>query len=97
MAQCRQLLAQRLEVVDLSVEDDRQATVLIEHWLVAAGREVDHRQPPMGQRDPPIHGLPQSSIVRAAMRQAVARLREAYRIEGASVGDRAVDCAHLRR
>jgi hypothetical protein len=51
----------------------------------------------MGERDPPVHGLPQASIVRAAMRQPVTRLREKHWIEGPPVRDRAVDRAHLRR
>jgi hypothetical protein len=45
-----QLLAQRQVVVDLAVEDDLDAAVLVRHRLVRRRREVDDREPP--EREP---------------------------------------------
>ena len=49
------------EVVNLAVQDDGRPVVLIEHWL-AAGLQVDDRQPPVAQGD---RGLqPDAALVR---------------------------------
>ena len=50
MAQRGEFLHQALKVVDLAVEDDADAVVLVVHGLVASG-EVDDGKSAMGQPD----------------------------------------------
>jgi hypothetical protein len=51
-------------VVNLAVEDDPHAVVLVAHRLMASGN-VDDRQPPVGQPDTPVH--PQSRSIGTSM------------------------------
>src|SRR5690348_4135073 len=51
VAERRQLRHQRLEVIDLAVEDDANRAVLVELWLVA-GHQIDDRQSPHPQPGP---------------------------------------------
>src|SRR6185436_11995071 len=46
--------AELLEVVDLAVEDDRDAAVLVVDRLMS-GRDVDDAQPPHAEADPRLH------------------------------------------
>ncbi len=46
-----ELGAQRLVVVDLAVVGDPDGAVLVGHRLVAGGRQVDDRQPPVAESD----------------------------------------------
>ena len=55
---------QLLEVVDLAVEHHRDAAVLVEHRLLAAG-DVDDRQTPVAQRQPRLEVV--AALIRAAM------------------------------
>ena len=57
-------------IVDFAVEDDDEAAVVREHRLVAGGRQVDDRQPPVAERDPRLGIAPQALVVGPAMRQA---------------------------
>ena len=50
VAAAQQRLAQVEVVVDLSVEREPDALVLVRHWLPAGLRQIDDRQPSMAQR-----------------------------------------------
>jgi hypothetical protein len=52
-------------VVDLAVENDLDATVLVAHWLASAFN-VNDREPPMRKGD--AAAIPESNAVRTAMR-----------------------------
>ena len=71
MTQGFELLPQKLEIVDLAVEDERDARTLMDHGL-DAGRQIDDRQPPMREPD---HGGSIAGVIQEqafAVRPAVA-------------------------
>src|SRR5215831_8550012 len=53
MAERRELVPQSAVVVDLSVEDDVDAAVLVGDRLIT-GLEIDHAQPGDAERNPPL-------------------------------------------
>ncbi len=83
---------QLAEVVDLAVENDRDAAVLVEDRLVAA-RQVDDRQPPHPERDRSVDEI--ACIVGAAMRHRIAHADD-VRLRGgrAAQTDDPGDAAH---
>src|SRR5262245_15183655 len=40
--QCRELLAQLFEVVNLAIEDDPKLAIVADHWLMAGFREIQN-------------------------------------------------------
>jgi hypothetical protein len=64
-------------VVDLAVVREHQRAVLVRHRVVAGGRQVDDRKPPLREPDGPFD--PHSRIVRTAMRQQVVHAFEQSR------------------
>jgi hypothetical protein len=73
-----QLGAERLEVIDLAVEDDGQPPVLRPHRLGPAG-QVDDRQPPMAERHARLQV--RAFAVRTAMGDRVGHLAKQGRVE----------------
>src|SRR5574341_742739 len=63
-------------VVDLAVEHDLDAVVLVGHGLVRDGRQVDDREAAVPQADLPVRRDPSPSTVRAAMDHGVPHLDE---------------------
>jgi hypothetical protein len=59
---------QRLEIVDLAVEDDADRAVLVEQRLVA-GREIDDRKPPVAEAQP--RRIMKAGAVGAAVSEAI--------------------------
>ena len=88
-----QLLAQRLEVVDLAVEHNGQAVVLVEHRLPAA-LQVDDGQPPVAQCHRAVDVM--ALAVRAAVGDAVGHLLQNFLHIGARA-DKACDSTHTWR
>ncbi len=49
MPPCHEPFPQPVIVVELTVADERDVAVLVQHGLVALGRQVDDRQPAMAE------------------------------------------------
>ena len=63
--------ADLLVIVDLAVEDHDVALACRKHRLVAGGRQIDDRQPPLRQRDAGLGIRPHAVIVRPAMPEQI--------------------------
>ena len=93
-----ELIAQRLIVVDLAVEDDRQRAAM--HRLRAGRREVDDRQPPVREPDALVIRYPNALGIRPARAHGLARDDQLIAIDVRRVGavrEDAVDAAHRAR
>ncbi|SRR6266545_2645297 len=88
-----QLTAQLPEVIDLAIEGDAQRAGRIEHRLMAAGREINDRQPPVRKADGPVCRVPVPGIVGPAVPEAIAHADEVGRRPGTRRDD-AKDAAH---
>ena len=92
-------LAQLAVIVDFAVEDDHVAPRRRDHRLVAGGREIDDRQPPVPERNPCLGIGPHALVVRPpvgdgvghAPRNGLERGRRGLERQKAS------DAAHLAR
>ena len=67
MPACHQVGPQRLEVVDLAVEDDPDRAVLVRHRLPAGRTQVNDAEPSVRQADGPI--AVDAGVIRPAMGQ----------------------------
>jgi hypothetical protein len=81
VASCEELLAQRQVVVDLAVEDDLDAAVLVRHRLVRRRREVDDREPPEREPDLATGCDPQARPVGPAVHHRVAHPSERLAVD----------------
>ena len=83
-----QLPAQRLEVVDLPIEDDDVAGFRVRHGLAAVLAQVDDREPAVREDDPG-PAIPRAGHPEAARIGSAVPLRSAHAMDG--LDDRAVD------
>ncbi len=60
--------ADRLEVVELAVDDDVERFVFVGDRLIAGG-QVDDAQPRVPEAGAPVRGRPRRLVVRAAMHE----------------------------
>lgn len=90
-----QLLAQLPEVVDLAVEGHPVAARRVRHRLVARGREVDDREPPVAERRPRAAGVRVGDVDALVVGSAVLDAREHRRdVLAIRDADRSADSAH---
>ena len=95
-----QLTPDRRVVVDLAVEQQLHAAVLVRHRLHGLGIEIDDREPPEAEADRAVGRDPRLAAVRPAMVQHFPHTRHVV-LGGAEVtpakGQHAGDAAHERR
>src|SRR5262249_9278747 len=91
-----QLLADRQMVVDFSVKDDLVASSVRTHRLVPCGRQVDYRQPSVGEAEAELSIDAISAVIRTSVKQC-ARHRATGRLRiGQARGDETGDATHNR-
>ena len=72
-----ELLAQRRIVVDLAVEDDDEPSVVADHWLRGALREIEDRKPAVTEAAASILAPPHPRAVRPASTHRLSSSRAA--------------------
>ena len=95
-----QAVAQGHEVVDLAVEGDDEGVLAMGHGLVAGGRRIDDREPPVAEADPAVGGQPVTKIVGAADGHRVPDRRQLRLLDRrgmGAVGQDRDDAAHYFR
>src|SRR5262245_8642706 len=86
-----QLIADGLEVIDFSVERDRQPAIVAVHRLMAGGREVDDAEASRAQGH--IVANPFASVVRATMNKFLVHAAQ-HRRRVTQSSDESADPAH---
>ena len=88
-----QAAADRLEVVELAVDDDVERLVFVGDRLIAGG-QVDDAQPRVSEARTPVRGGPGCLVVRAPMNEAPRGGENAVRRDATPTGYRRDDTAH---
>ena len=91
-----ELALDRLEIVELAVDDDPRALVFAGDRLIA-GRQVDDAQPRMAEGDAPIGGDPVALAVGPAMVEAPGGAFDRGRRDGRLTGKDGCNAAHGRK
>src|SRR5262249_390443 len=95
MAEPLELGAEVEEVVDLAVEDERHGAVVGGEGLVAGARQIEDRQPPVGEADAPPVVEPRAAVVGTAVGDGGAGALEPGGIDRPAVeAEDAGDAAH---
>src|SRR5262249_49333367 len=88
-----ELALHALVVVELAVDDDVEALVLVRDRLIA-GMQVDDAEPRMPEADAAMRGDPLPAAVRPAMIEALRRPFQRLRVDRTAAGKERDDAAH---
>ena len=86
-----EVLAQRDVVVDLAVEGDLDAAVLVAHRLPPGGAEIDDGEAAVAEDDAAVLGLPQALVVGSAVAHGVAHGGDSAAVNAGAVAPHDAD------